>query len=125
MISDFLADHSQIIYQTLYGYTVKLARAKLPAATAGKLFRRQNYQRMQAKFSAGNVCLRFPQVTDDNLPAPAGNLREEFCVCVLGWTFSNAGTFSFDQYYTTFLSNQLLPLKTMVDTSKLIPFQKR
>ena len=31
---------------------------------------------MQAKFSAGIDCLRFPQVTGGNLPALAGNLRE-------------------------------------------------
>ena len=32
--------------------------------------------------SAGNVCLRFPQVTAGNLSAPAGNLREAFIVRV-------------------------------------------
>ena len=93
MISDFLADQSQIIYQTLYGYTVKLARAKLPAVTAGKLFRRQNYKRMQAKISASNVCRRFPQVTDENLPALASNLREAILVCVRLHVFKRRDVF--------------------------------
>ena len=81
-------------------YTVKLARAKLPAMAAGKDFRRWNYLQMQAKFSAGNDCLRFRQVTGGNLPAPAGNLTEAFKVLVrIG--FSNLGTFPFTQYLTT------------------------
>ena len=63
-------------------HTVQLARAKLPAMAAGKLFRRRNYLRMQAKTSACNDCLRFPQVTGGDLPAPAGNLREAFIVSV-------------------------------------------
>ena len=37
---------------------------------------------MQAKISTGNDCLRFPQVTGGNLPAPAGKLREAFIVPV-------------------------------------------
>ena len=37
---------------------------------------------MQASFSTGNDFLRFPQVTGGNLPAPAGNLREDFIVRV-------------------------------------------
>ena len=61
---------------------VKLARAKLPAKAAGILFRRQNYPQMQAKIFAGNDCLGFPQVTGENLPAPAGNLGEAFIVRV-------------------------------------------
>ena len=63
-------------------YTVKMARATLPAMAAGILFRRRNYPRMQATNSAGNDCLWFPQVTCGNLPAPAGNLREAFIVNV-------------------------------------------
>ena len=49
---------------------------------AGILFRRLNYPRMQAKISASNDCLRFPQVTGGLLPAPAGNLREYVIVRV-------------------------------------------
>ena len=67
---------------TMEIYTVKLARANLPAMAAGILFRRWNYPQMQAKISAGNDCLRFPQVTGGNLPAPAGNLREAIIVRV-------------------------------------------
>ena len=63
-------------------FTVKVARAKLPAMAAGILLHRQNYPRMQAKISAGNDCLQFPQVTGGNLPAPAGNLGEAFIVRV-------------------------------------------
>ena len=37
---------------------------------------------MQAKISAGNYCLRFPQVTGGNLSAPAGNLGEVFIIRV-------------------------------------------
>ena len=50
--------------------TVRLACANLTAMVAGKLFRR--CLQMQAKISAGNDCLRFPQVTGENLPAPEG-----------------------------------------------------
>ena len=57
-------------------------KTKLPATAAGKVFRKQNYLRMQAKISAGNDCLRFPRVTGGNLTAPAGNLRETFIVRV-------------------------------------------
>ena len=63
-------------------YSVKLVRAKLPAMAAGIQYCRQNYVRMQAKISAGNDCLRFPQVTGGNLPALAGNLGETFIVRV-------------------------------------------
>ena len=58
--------------------TVKLARAKLPSKTAGKLLRKQKYLRMQAKISAGTGCLQFLRVTGRNLPAPAGNSHECF-----------------------------------------------
>ena len=37
---------------------------------------------MQAKTSAGNDCLRFPQVTCGNSPAPVGNSHEAFIVRV-------------------------------------------
>ena len=67
---------------TIMTYTVKLVRAKLDAMAAGILFRRQNYPRMQAKISAGNDCLRSPQVKGGNLPAPAYNLGEAFIVLV-------------------------------------------
>ena len=63
-------------------YTVKLARAKLPAMAAGILFRRRNYPRIQAKISAGNDCLWFPPVACGNSPALAGNLHEAFIVRV-------------------------------------------
>ena len=63
-------------------YTVKIARAKLPAMVAGTLFRRRNYPQMQAKISAGSDRLQFLQVTCGNLPANAGNLREAFIVRV-------------------------------------------
>ena len=49
---------------------------------ASILFCRRNYLRRQPKLSASNDCLRFPQVTCGNLPAPAGNLREVFIVHV-------------------------------------------
>ena len=66
----------------LHEYTVKLARAKLPAKAAGKLIRRWKYLRMQAKISAGTDCLRFLRVTGGYLPAPAGNSQEVFIVRV-------------------------------------------
>ena len=37
---------------------------------------------MQAEISAGNDCLRFPQVTCGNSHAPVGNLQEAFIVRV-------------------------------------------
>ena len=66
----------------LVRYTVKLARANLLAMAAGKVFRWWNYLRMRAKISAGNDCLRFPQVTGGNLTAPEGYLHEAFIVRV-------------------------------------------
>ena len=49
---------------------------------AGKLFRRYNHLRMQAKICACNDCLRFPHLAGGNLPGPAGNLRQAFNDCV-------------------------------------------
>ena len=42
---------------SLHAYTVKLARAKLPAKAAGELIRRKKYLRIQVKISAGTDCL--------------------------------------------------------------------
>ena len=78
---------------------MKLARVKMPATAAGKLFGRQNYLLMQAKFSAGNDCQQFPQVTSGNLPAPASNLPEAFNMRVR-IDFSKLGTFLFIWYHT-------------------------
>ena len=72
---------------------------KLPAMAAGNLFRRQSYPRMQAKISAGNDCLRFPQLTGGNLIAAAGILVKAFIVRVRA-IFSNLGTLPFIQYQT-------------------------
>ena len=76
----WMSCQSDILYfDDLYSdYTVKLARAKLPAKGAGKLIRRYIYLRMQAKISAGTDFLRFLCVTGGNLPAPAGNSHEVF-----------------------------------------------
>ena len=72
-------------------YTVKLARAKLPAKAAGKLIRRQKYD-----------CLRFPQVTGGKFPAPAGKLGEDFIVPVRSAFLrgKGKGTFPFIQFQT-------------------------
>ena len=53
---------------TFDGCRYPVLQVKLPA-DAGKVY-------------AGNDCLRFPQVTLGNLPAPVGNLPEAFIVCV-------------------------------------------
>ena len=106
-------------------YTVKLARAKLPAKAAGKLIRRWKYLRMQAKISAGTDCLRFLRVTGGNLPAPAGNSHEVFIIRVRAdffkprAVFFSSSTKQFDQ------TNHWLPLKSMVNLSNLLLFQKR
>ena len=78
---------------------------------------------MQAKISAGTDGLRFLRITGGNLPAPAGNLREAFIVRVREDFFkprdvSLSSSKHLDQ------SNHLLPLKTMVNLSNLILFQK-
>ena len=82
---------------------------------------------MQAKISAGNDCLRFPQVTGGNFPAPAGKLGEAFIVPVRSAFFQGerrkarfllSSSKHFDQ------SNHLLLLKSMVNPSNLILFQK-
>ena len=46
---------------------------------------------MQAKISAGNDRLRFPQVTGGNFPAPAGKLHEAFIVPVRSAFFKGKG----------------------------------
>ena len=69
-------------YRNWLPFTVKLTRANLPAMAAGKLFRRWNYPRMQAKISAGTDCMRFPRVTGGKLPATSGNSHEVFIVRV-------------------------------------------
>ena len=80
---------------------------------------------MQAKISTGTDCLRFLRVTGGNLPAPAGNSHEVFIIRVrvdffkARAVFFSSGTKQFDQ------SNHLLPLKSMVNLSNLILFQKR
>ena len=75
------------------------------------------------KISAGNDCLPFPQVTGGHLLAPAGNLSEAFIDPVRADFFKRRDVFlsnikQFDQ------CNHLLPLKSMVNLSKLILFQK-
>ena len=74
-------------------YTVKLARAKLPAKAAGKLISMKKYLRMQTKISAGNDCLRFPLVTGGNLPEPAGNSHEVFVFRVRADFYQTSGRF--------------------------------
>ena len=51
-------------------------RANLLAMTAVKLFRMQNSLLMQAKFSIGNECLLFVEVTGSKLPELASEIRE-------------------------------------------------
>ena len=46
---------------------------------------------MQAKMSAGNDCLRFPQVTGGNFPAPVGKLGEAFIVPAMSAFFKRKG----------------------------------
>ena len=46
---------------------------------------------MQPKITGGNDCLRFPQVTGGNFPAPAGKLGEAFIVPVRSAFFKKKG----------------------------------
>ena len=96
----FQLKHNDSLY-----YTVKLARANLPA------------------MAAGNDCLRFPRVIGGNLPAPAGNLRGAFIDRVVGdffkpWGLLLSSSKHLDQ------SNHLLFFKSMVNLSNLILFQR-
>ena len=79
---------------------------------------------MQAKISAGTDCMRFPCVTGGNLPAPAGNSLEVFIVCLRANFFKTYGSFLLSSSKHFDQSNYLLPLKSMVNSSKLILFQK-
>ena len=79
---------------------------------------------MLAKISAGNDYLRFPQVTGGILPAPAGNSHEVFIVRVRVDFIKPRDVFlsstkQFDQ------CNHLLSLRSMVNPSKTILFQKK
>ena len=78
---------------------------------------------MQAQIFAGNDYLRFPQVTGGNLPAPAGNLREAFIDLVRA-DFQTYGRFLLSSIEQFDQSNPLLPLKSVVNPSKFILFQK-
>ena len=80
-------------------HTVKLARAKILATAPRIMFRRQKEPRIRAKISAGNDCLRFPQVTGGKLAAPAGTLGETFIVRVRA-DFSKSKDNLFDQSQT-------------------------
>ena len=79
---------------------------------------------MQAKISAGTDCLRFLRVTGGNLPAPAGNSHEVFIVRIRADIFEPRDVFLSSSKHLDH-SNQLLPLKSMVNPSNLILFQKR
>ena len=92
---------------------------------AGKLFRRQNYPRMQAKISAGTDCLRFPRVTGGNLPTPGGNSHDVFIVRVRGNFFKPRNVSLLSSFKHFDQSNHLLPLESMVNPTNLILFQKR
>ena len=78
---------------------------------------------MQAKTSAGNDCLRFPKVTCGNSPAPVGNLHEAFIVRVRA-DFLKPRDASFYPVPNTLTEVTLLLLKSMVNPSNLILFQK-
>ena len=56
-------------------------------AAAGKNLRRLRLPAL----SGGNDSLRYPQVTDGNFPAPAGNLGEAFIVPVKSAFFKKKG----------------------------------
>ena len=81
--------------------------------------------RIQAKSHAGNKCLRFPQVTVGDLPAPQIVYLKPL-MCGAGWIFPILGRFSSSSTTQIDQSNQLLlPLKSVVNPSKLISHQKR
>ena len=79
---------------------------------------------MKAKFSAGKYWLRFSQETGGNLPAPAENLREASTVR------TRVDFFHSEKRLPLFNTKQLdqscnfLPLKSMINPSKIILFQK-
>ena len=82
---------------------------------------------MQAKFSTGNDCLRFPQVTGGNFPAPAGNFGEAFIVLVRSAFFEGKRErhVSFYPVPNTLTEvTYLLFLKSLVNPPNLILFQK-
>ena len=79
---------------------------------------------MQAKISAGTDCLRFLRVTGENLSAPAGNSHEVFIVRVRADFFSPRDVSFLSSSKHLDESNHLLPLKSMVNPSNLILFQK-
>ena len=68
---------------------------------------------MPAKISAGNDCLRFPQVTGGNFPAPAAKIGEAFIVPVKSAFFRGKGIgtlpLSISKHFDQ--SNHLLLLK--------------
>ena len=78
---------------------------------------------MQANISAGNDCLQFPQVTGGNLPAPAGNLREDFIDPVRA-DFQTCGWFLLSSIEQFDQCKHLRPLKSMLNPPKLILLQK-
>ena len=81
---------------------------------------------MPAKISAGNDCLRFPQVSGGNFPAPAAKIGEAFIVPVRSAFFKGKGkgTFPLSISKHSDQSNHLLLLKSTVNPSNLILFQK-
>ena len=92
--------------------------------TAGKLFRSWKYLRMQAKISADNDCLRFLQVTGGKLLHPQV-IFVKTSLFLSGRLFSNLRTFFFSSVEQFDQCNHLLPLRSMVNPSKMIPFQKK
>ena len=66
--------------------------------------------RIEAKFSAGNDCLRFFQVISGNLPAPSGNLGEVFCGCQGGF-FQHKGKLLLSSIKQLDKNEHLLSLK--------------
>ena len=80
---------------------------------------------MHVKLSAGNDCLRFPQVVGGNLSTPAGKLREVFSVPVRS-AFFEPGDVFFYPVSNNFTNATicLLPLRSMINSSNLILFQK-
>ena len=78
---------------------------------------------MQAKISTGNNYVRFPQVIGGYLPASASKLRNFFVVDVKR-VFIKLRDVSFYPVSNSDENNHLLPLKSMLNLSKLILFQK-
>ena len=120
--TNFQVSPKNLNVSRIFRFTFKILHTR----HALKNWRVQNYMQMQAKFSAGNDCLRFPHVTGGNLPAPAGNLCEvvKYLLCMSRWIISSLGTSPLSSTKEPDRSNHMLPLKSMVRPSKMILFQK-